>query len=126
MDKETNGKTNIQTMMIILVVILLYISDFVLPNDSPANSLKLFAAITVTLIMSIRFFVPITHNKAKEILDLALTICMIKFIVTTDLKNIFDSIVEWWSTIKFIAITYFKIKITILMVQYLVDKKKSI
>lgn len=126
MPKETNKKINFMNITAILIIVTALIGDFILP-DEYSNSKQwpiIFVAIVMSFFLFIKFNKSIAHPKIKEMLVLIIAIYSTKSIMVPDIENIFNNILEFWPIIKFIAITYFKIKIATLMVQYFIDKKK--
>lgn len=112
---------NWQTIISISTIILMYIADFLLPNEYLEQLLPSVIIVFSLIIPFCEHNIPITIQKML-LCSLLINIAMQSTQIS--LNNFFDGISTFLPIIKWLAIFYFKIKIAIPMVQYLIDKKK--
>lgn len=123
-DKEMAITTplNWQTIISLATIILLYVSDFLLANEYLP---QLLPSIMIIFSLIISFCERHTPIIIQKMLLCSLLINIAMQSTPTSLNNFFDDISTCLPIIKWLTILYLKIRITISMVQYLVDTKKS-
>lgn len=121
--KEIGSDTSInwQTIISITIIILLYVADFLVTDEYLRKSSPNIM-LMLSLVYLFEHHLPIPIQR--------MLICSLLINVTTQLtpssfNSFFDDLSIYLPTIKLILVFYFKIKITLLMVKYLIDKKKS-
>lgn len=121
--KEIGSDTSInwQTIISITIIILLYVADFLVTDEYLRKSSPSIMLMLSLIIPICEYHVPTPLRK--------MLICSLLINVTTQLtpssfNSFFDDLSIYLPTIKLILVFYFKIKITLLMVKYLIDKKK--